>query len=119
MSSPMSTTAGSCFSMMSMAELSAWIMFICATASGLLLAGRRGPPAFRAHQRPLFLEIPGHVLEYILEHEIRIEPRPFRHCPECGRLLPARGEQFLEFGRQRPMPLFRPLAELDQMLLEP
>src|SRR5580692_357891 len=106
MSSPISTTAGSLPSMMSMAELRAWIMFILAMTL----------TPFRAHQRLLPLEIMRHLLEHILEHQIRIEPRTLAQGAECGCFLPARCNQRLELRAQRLMTGFRPFADFHQVL---
>src|SRR5271156_5383314 len=105
MSSPISTTDGSLPSMMSMAEFSAWIMFMLAT---ILLP-------FQTHQGLLTLQILRHLLEHILEHEIRVESRPLAHGAERDRFLPTRCHQRLEFGGQGLMASLGPLAESDQV----
>src|SRR5271165_5652581 len=111
MSSPISTTAGSFPSMMSMAEFNAWIMFM------LAMSGPRLAP-LGAHQGALPLQVRRHFFEYVLKHEVRIEPWPLAHrsighCP-----LPTGGDQRLEFRGERAMTLLRPLPEFAQMLLE-
>ncbi len=83
---------------------------------------RAGPPvpllSARINARCL-LQVFGHLLEYILEHQIGIEPGALGHRAEGGGVLPAGRNQNLEFSRQRLMTRFRPFAQLDQVLFEP
>src|SRR5271155_4273155 len=74
---------------------------------------------FRAHERTLPPQVLRHFLEHVLEHQIGIELRPLVQRAVGHRLLPTRVDQALEFRGERAMTLFRPFAELDQMLLEP
>src|SRR5216684_6057511 len=70
------------------------------------------------HQGPLALETVRHLLENVLEHQVRIETRPFAHRAVGHRLLPAGADQGVQLSGERPMALFGPFAERDQMLLE-
>src|ERR1700730_6636461 len=72
-----------------------------------------------AHQGPLAFETLRHLLENVLEHQVRIEARPFAHRAEGHRFLPAGPDQRVEFSGECPMTLFGPLAEGNQVLLEP
>src|SRR5258707_13775364 len=77
------------------------------------------PAPLRAHQRPLFLQMARHLFEDIFEHQIGVEPWTLGHRAEGRRLLPARRDQRLEFGRQRLMRRLRPLAQTAQVQFEP
>src|SRR5450631_2931058 len=105
----MSTTEGSFPSMISMAEFKAWIMFMFAMPSTSL----------GAHQGPLALETLRHLLENVLEHQVRIEARPFAHRAEAHRLLPAGADQGIELRGECAVALFGPFAESNQVFLEP
>src|SRR5258708_8339308 len=108
MSSPIRITAGFLPSMMSMAEFRAWIMFMLAMRSA----------EFLAQQGLLTQQILRHVLEHVLEHRVWIQPRPLGHGAELDCFLPARYHQRLELRAHRLVPLFRPLADFDQMPLQ-
>src|SRR5580658_8124103 len=108
MSSPMSTTEGSLASITSMAEFKAWIMFMLAMNS----------TPFRAHQVALPLQIARHLLEHVLEHQVRMQPRTFGHGAVRQRLLPACRDEGLDLARQRLVTFLGPLAQSDQMLLQ-
>src|SRR5271156_4441539 len=74
---------------------------------------------FRPHKGSLLLQMFGYLFEYVLEHQIGIEPGALAHRAEGRRFLPARRHQRFEFRRQRLVARFRPLPEPDQVLLEP
>src|SRR5262245_28488498 len=111
MSSPSTTTDGSWPSLMSMAEFRAWIMFIWAMPL----------PARHLVAQLGFLppQVLGHLLEDVVEHEFGIEPRRVGERPVTDRLLPGACDVRLELDGERLVPLFRPLAEPDQVVLQP
>src|SRR5262245_12706653 len=111
MSSPSTTTDGSWPSLMSIAALSAWIMFICAMASV--------PRRLVAHLGRLAAEVFRHFLEHVLEHEARIEPRWIGERAVADRLLPRSRDVLLELDGELLVALLGPFAEADEVVLEP
>src|SRR5690606_20577484 len=93
--------------MTSIAEFNAWIMFMRAMSAPL-----------RAQLFTLAHEMLGHLLEYILEHEVGIEPRALVQGAVPGRLAPCGRYLLVEFLRERRVALLRPLTQRDEMLLE-
>src|SRR5579872_7113621 len=130
MSSPMMTTRGSRSSMMSIAELSAWTMFMCAMA--LTLFRRQSRLAlelltilFRCvarmscvhgfQLRALTQQVRRGLCVHIVEHRARVELRTVGECPVAHGLLPAGTDVRIELLLERRVPLRGPLAEGDQM----
>src|SRR5579862_6692525 len=119
------TTRGSRSSITSMAELSAWTMFMRAIGSALACRGRgrRGAGlALRLAQRAqlalLLLQVRRHLLEDVLEHGERIEPGTRGERAEALGLLPGGVDVRLELLLEPRVPLLGPLAERDQVLFE-
>src|SRR5512137_2180880 len=108
MSSPRITTFGSRASMMSMAEFSAWIMFICGMSDSLL----------GAHLFALLAQVLRHLLEHVLEHQVAVQARAVVERSVLHGFLPALGHLLFQFGCECRVPLLRPLAERDQVVLE-
>src|SRR6185312_15968059 len=106
--------------MMSMAELSAWTMFMWAMFSALLrhgaclpveLAlllriGRHLPTGEIQQLLALAHQVWRHFLVNVLEHRGRIERRSFGQCPVARRFLPTRGDMGLQLFLECRMPLF-------------
>src|SRR5215472_485425 len=120
------TTRGSRSSITSMAELSAWTMFMRAIGSPLAGGGRRRLGAARLALRLaqltqlllLRLEVGRHVLEHVLEHRQRIERGAAGERAVALGLLPGGVDVGLELLLEPRVPLFGPLAEGDQVLLQ-
>src|SRR5262249_11257008 len=120
------TTRGSRPSITSMAELSAWTMFMRAIGSPLAGGGRRRLGAARfalrlaqcAQLLLLRLQVGRHVLEHVLEHRQRIERGTAGERAVALRLLPGGVDVSVELLLEPRVPLFRPLAERDQVLLQ-
>src|SRR5579863_4080021 len=127
MSSPSTTTRGSRSSITSMAELSAWTMFMRAMGSGLAGGRRcraRGGARLllrRAQRAQLVLlrpEVGWHVLQHVLEHGERIERRSAGERAVALGLFPAGADVRLELLLESRVALLGPLAKRDQVLLE-
>src|SRR3984885_5254507 len=78
-----------------------------------------GLAPLRAHLLALFEQMLRYFLEHVLEHEVGVQLGTLARGSVGHSLLPARHDQRLELGAERPMALLGPFAELDQMLLEP
>src|SRR5215467_8640701 len=120
------TTRGSRSSITSMAELSAWTMFMRAIGSPLAGGGRRRLAAARLAlglaQRPqlllLRLEVGWHLPEDVLEHRQRIERGTAGERAVALGLLPGGVDVGLELLLEPRVPLLGPLAQGDQVLLQ-
>src|SRR5712672_2553392 len=64
---------------------------------------------------PLEPQMPGHLLEYILEHRLDAEMRPGLHRAVALGFAPDLPHIVDELGFELLVPLGRPLAEPDQM----
>src|SRR3977135_2128429 len=118
--------------MMSMAELSAWTMFMYATASALLRHGlsllvqvlpfRRAVLRLDCTQSAQLFALPRqvgrHVLVDVLKHCGRIETRTLREGAVLHRLFPTRGDMSLQLLLQRNVAILRPFAERNEVLLQ-
>src|SRR3954471_18647250 len=94
--------------MMSMAELSAWIMFICGMSGPLL----------RAQLVALPPQVLGHFLEHVLEQQVAVQTRAVGQRAVLHGLLPAFRYLCFKFLGERGVALLGPFAQRDQVILE-
>ncbi len=76
-------------------------------------------PQFGAQQLAFAAQVFGQFLEHVLEHQIAIEARTLGHRAVAHRFLPRGRDLRIEFLAERAVARLRPLAERDQVLLEP
>ena len=76
-------------------------------------------PCSGAHLFALLAQVLRHFLEHVLEHQVAVQARAVVQRAVLHGFLPALGHVLFEFGCERRVPLLRPFAERDQVVLEP
>src|SRR5665213_210151 len=105
-SSPNTSTSGSRPSITSMAEFSAWIMFIRAMR-------------LHPHLLALLSQVPGHLLEHVLEHRRHAGTRAAGEGAVALGLLAGRAHRLGELLFQRRVLVVRPRSQRHQVAREP